>query len=327
MGVLLLIDRALPQMPSTGVWQSFTPAWSGNLTEIDVFFGFYGPADACVPYSGSLSVYSGAGDTHTPHFTASQLILTQPVTTTCQCDAEGCLAWNTFVLRAPVAVTAETTFSWALSGPSHTAAMYRVGVFVADVYQRGVNNFPAYGYDFTFATYMSSAEGQGVQFYTQDPTASVPTTESASAGSSAAQIPIIVGAVAGCCVLAIFVVFVVMKKRRQSRAASSDNAEWLSVGQATAELKDRFTGAFGEVKPMFNEEPKPNMYRRNLAAMDSILSTDGNDQLQYDNHPSQLSLSNEADIMAEKKFVWDSKTKSLVLVRTGTAEPRANTAK
>ncbi len=73
------------QIPSQGVWQSFKPAWTGDLNEINVFLGADVPASACVPYRGTLSLYRGSGKSQAPFFTQEQLLIKQEVTGTCQC--------------------------------------------------------------------------------------------------------------------------------------------------------------------------------------------------------------------------------------------------
>ena len=185
----------------------------------------------------------------------------------------------------------------------------------------GVNDFPAYGYDYTFSTYMATPQGQEVDTYTS--TAAPTVANPGAAASTAVPVGAIVGAIGGFCVLAVVVVVVVVKRRKQRRAADTPS-DWLSVKEATAELKSRF--GFGEVNGMFSEdraETSANHYRRNLESINSILAADPKEQLQYDDHPSQVALARvdggEGDVMDEKQFVWDSQAGAMILVRKSAA--------
>ena len=142
---------------SRGIWQSFTPAWSSQLTEVDIFFGAgVSLASQCVPYQGTFSVYRGSGRTAPPFFAAANLLYTAPYTGHCNCNEHGCISWESIILSAPIAVEADQVYSISLSGASLTGVPYRVGIYVADVYQRGSNDFATPGYDLTFRTYLQT---------------------------------------------------------------------------------------------------------------------------------------------------------------------------
>jgi hypothetical protein len=202
------------------------------------------------------------------------------------------------------------------------------------LFYEGINDFPVPGYDYTFSTYMNGPEGATVDSYTPDNTvAGSGSSDGTTASSSSSSTPIIAGVIAGVAFVALIAAAVIYKRRRTTTGSSMvmDQTQWLSVTEATQELKERFGYAFGEVKPLFPETDDSALQRyqkRHMASFESILKEENQGSMQYDNRPELLELSgshsdvralsnNEADIMLEsKQFIWDADSSTLMLVNS-----------
>lgn len=99
----------------------------------------------CEPFKGHLRVYEGAGRSSAPHFPESVApLLEQDVrgSEDCTCTRGDCLAWQMFVLDAPLKVVQDVEYTLHLT--TREAALtraFRVGLLVLDPYARGTNNF------------------------------------------------------------------------------------------------------------------------------------------------------------------------------------------
>ena len=80
------------------------------------------------------------------------------------------MAWNLFRLSSSVKVIAGQDYAFHLSPAVNTdysakaTVTYRIGVLVADVYQRGTNDFSVPGYDYTFKIFMLTSPDSSALF-------------------------------------------------------------------------------------------------------------------------------------------------------------------
>jgi hypothetical protein len=202
--------------------------------------------------------------------------------------------------------------------------MYRVGIFVADVYQRGnlawlpsvrqtwskflgTNDFPVPGYDYTFSTYLDTPNGQQVEVFTSAAPEdhNVPSSVSSPSSPSTA---IIVGIIGGV-VLVALIAAVVVYKRRKSRTAVYQT-EWMSVAEATNELKARFgdQSIFGD-----NTTVNSGVHRyqqRHLASFTSIVRTE--ETLHTEEADDLDHLQMEGAIMTDKQVAQAHQERSVI---------------
>jgi hypothetical protein len=250
---------------------------------------------------------------------------------TCKCSADDCLSWHKIRLPSLVNVTEGETYSFMLSGPQSKTISYRIGVSVADVYQRGSfgthlchapthltsgsNEFPVPGYDYSFTTFMYRPAGAG-EDYVDIPTTEDPLLNEGPHTETSASAPIftIVGVIAGVVCVAALVVAAVVYKRRKNRISMQSKNEWMTVAEATAELKTRFAA-----HEAFSVDTGVAQYHRRMSASFESIPQQGDieqTRLQFDNDPRLITLQSpsEPDEMANKTFVWDPKTNGLALV-------------
>eukprot|EP00043_Microstomoeca_roanoka_P025922 m.10295 g.10295 ORF g.10295 m.10295 type:complete len:303 (-) comp5974_c0_seq1:301-1209(-) len=214
-------------IPSDGVWQSFTPAFTGNLTRIEVLLGQGSPEEECQMYEGDLMIHTGRGSEKSPFFTSTtQLHKQHVVASECRCTSKDCVVWQSFQLTTPVPVESNQLYSFLLSAPRRKATTFRIGLAVTDLYARGANHFAAPGYDFTFKTYMSVAAAPvPLDEQTTIPAETGPTTaaevETARSEVTALNVSLIVGGLAAVCMVVIIALVVRRYRRREGRVLAS----------------------------------------------------------------------------------------------------------
>lgn len=139
-------------LPEYTVWQSFTPGYTGTLSQIDM--GFFNDMTG----DGVLRIYQGRGT----HGTLLQE-LPVPVIGITQRDP----TWNQWAVNAPVTAGSEYTFEFT-PNPDTLPDPYGVCIGTPDPYARGVFglNDPSGSYetnfDMVFRTYVNVPAPTGV---------------------------------------------------------------------------------------------------------------------------------------------------------------------
>eukprot|EP00042_Codosiga_hollandica_P020937 m.70248 g.70248 ORF g.70248 m.70248 type:complete len:433 (-) comp50121_c0_seq1:88-1386(-) len=267
------------KIPLQGVWQSFQPSWTSQLTEIDVYLGADVPEMSCVPYTGLLTIYEGKGASHTPFFADSQQRYQQEVEGKCPCTDQSCIGWQTFELDESVSVESLKLYSFHLSSSwtgisqSKQPVPFRIGVIVADAYQRGTNDFSVPGYDYTFKTFMFSSSSDTNVFHTST-TPGIQGAHADQEGQTSQSASLAIGLGVGIALLAICVLAVIAIRRRQHSRNKVQEKNWYSSSEAVAELRRRL-GVYADVD---DSEPSGRFVHRSaFMEVDETIATQNGD--------------------------------------------------
>lgn len=246
------MDQFLSQSPhtykirSTGAWQTFRPAWSGNLTQIHLKLGASIPASPCVPFSGTLFLYDGPGNRQLSpgsHFSGMTPLHTQAVSSTsCQCSTTNCLSWQQWTLTSLVPVWMGREYSIFISRDNAGTSM-RLGLQPYDFYLRGANHFRSAGYDFSFRTFLLESNPAN-----SNPGGSSSGDKAVVAGASSSIVAVIAVVAVIVVSAAVFVGIIYRRRVQQSK--------WLSTEQALSELR----AAVGVAGPDASSDPSDGPY-------------------------------------------------------------------
>eukprot|EP00055_Hartaetosiga_balthica_P009347 m.36944 g.36944 ORF g.36944 m.36944 type:complete len:446 (-) comp6709_c2_seq1:207-1544(-) len=225
------------EIPSSGVWQSFTPGMNGNLTHVELFLGtLHATSSECSKFEGMLSIHRGEGLKVEPFFTKASRIHRQQYTITeCRCNDADCMFWQSIQLTEPLPLEKDVTYSvyvsFPWSSPTTNSRSLRIGLSIADLYERGVNSFAAPGYDFSFKTYLRvsrSDAGEDVTFAPLDNENITPQDESnsndvlAPVKGSYNNVYMWVGGVLAGSILVVIVILAARRASRQHRRILTD---------------------------------------------------------------------------------------------------------
>ncbi len=175
---------------------------------------------------------------------------------------------------------------------------FRVGVIVADAYQRGTNDFAVPGYDYTFKTYMAQSSDEANLFGEGSTTASPNADVSAQSrqSSTAASSNLFIGIGLATVSLVALTVFVIAYRRRNVRKVKS----WYSASEVAEELRKRFGPETAPARQIFTHRS-------------AFLEADEAAALEYDNHPSQVALTG-----------MSKRTAAVLATVPGKAEPQVS---
>eukprot|EP00045_Choanoeca_perplexa_P002074 m.22935 g.22935 ORF g.22935 m.22935 type:complete len:378 (-) comp11306_c0_seq1:71-1204(-) len=243
------LDQAQPEMrtsmkmPLTGIWQSFVPSISSNLTRVSLMVGPHDNAAQCIPFRGQLGIYEGEGRVQYPFFDSKSELHVQDVEASCSCDTEQCLDWQSWDIQTSVPLLAGHQYALSLSASSSVikTSPHRVGVMVADAYPFGRNNFQVDGYDYAFKTFMA-VEEQPVEVEDKN-------DDFIAELKGVTKTHFIAGVGATVAVLAVLAVVLVRRRQRRHEAAfvhpmpaspAAQSKSWYSTDEAVEEWKRRF---------------------------------------------------------------------------------------